>query len=243
MQWIENENWEYETYFSLASSELKNQNIDLEFDGLDTYATVFLNGKIVLEADNMFRKWTISVKSNLKKDNNHLKIVFHSAVEKGKSKAKKLPFTLPENERVFVRKAQYQFGWDWGPRFVTAGIWQKVQLKFWNSAKIENIKYSQIELNSKKAVLEFTTEIKTSKAKTIQLKINEVIKTFHLEKGLNEVKMKYEILSPKLWWSNGLGEANLYSFTMEMSQKKELLESRKLKIGLRTIELIQQKDD
>lgn len=243
LQWIENENWEYETYFSLASSELKNQNIDLEFDGLDTYATVFLNGKIVLEADNMFRKWTISVKSNLKKDNNHLKIVFHSAVEKGKSKAKKLPFTLPENERVFVRKAQYQFGWDWGPRFVTAGIWQKVQLKFWNSAKIENIKYSQIELNSKKAVLEFTTEIKTSKAKTIQLKINEVIKTFHLEKGLNEVKMKYEILSPKLWWSNGLGEANLYSFTMEMSQKKELLESRKLKIGLRTIELIQQKDD
>jgi len=123
LQWIENETWEYETYFSLSKSEFQNQNIDLEFDGLDTYATVFLNGKIVLEADNMFRKWVISAKSNLKKDNNHLKVIFHSAVQKGKAEAKKLPYTLPENERVFVRKAQYQFGWDWGPLFVTAGIW------------------------------------------------------------------------------------------------------------------------
>lgn len=81
LQWIENETWEYETYFSLSKSEFQNQNIDLEFDGLDTYATVYLNGKVVLEAANMFRKWTISAKSDLKKDNNHLKIVFHSAVQ------------------------------------------------------------------------------------------------------------------------------------------------------------------
>ncbi len=144
LQWIENENWEYETHFTLSKSELENQNIDLEFEGLDTYATVFLNGKVVLEANNMFRKWTISAKSNLKIGANHLKVVFHSAVQKGKEAAAKLSYTLPEKERVFVRKAQYQFGWDWGPRFVTAGIWKKVQLKFWNSAKIENIKFSQV---------------------------------------------------------------------------------------------------
>ena len=62
LQWIENENWEYETHFTLSKSELINQNIDLEFEGLDTYATVYLNGKTVLEANNMFRKWTISTK-------------------------------------------------------------------------------------------------------------------------------------------------------------------------------------
>ena len=110
MQWIENETWEYETYFSLSKTEFQNQNIDLEFDGLDTFATVYLNGKVVLEGDNMFRKWIVSAKSNLKKDNNHLKIIFHSAVQQGKDEAKKLPYTLPENERIFVRKAQYQFG-------------------------------------------------------------------------------------------------------------------------------------
>lgn len=125
LQWIENENWEYETHFTISKVELKNQNIDLEFDGLDTYATVYLNGKVVLEANNMFRKWTIQAKSYLNIGTNHLKVIFHSAVQKGKEEASKLSYTLPEKERVFVRKAQYQFGWDWGPRFVTAGIWKK----------------------------------------------------------------------------------------------------------------------
>ena len=62
MQWIENENWEYETKFNLSKSELKNQNIDLLFEGLDTYATIYLNGKLLLETDNMFRTWNTSVK-------------------------------------------------------------------------------------------------------------------------------------------------------------------------------------
>lgn len=242
LQWIENENWEYETHFTLSESEFKTQNIDLEFEGLDTYATVFLNGNVVLEADNMFRKWTISAKSHLKIGTNHLKVVFHSTVQKGKEEAKKLSYTLPEKERVFVRKAQYQFGWDWGPRYVTVGIWKPVHLKFWNSAKIEHIKYSQIELNDKKAILEFTTEIYVFVEKSIQLKINEKSETFNVKKGKNKVKMRYEIANPKLWWCNGLGDANLYLFTIEISQKKQLLDSKKLNIGLRTIELIQEKD-
>lgn len=243
LQWIENENWEYESTFSLSEKEISNENIELEFDGLDTYATVYINGKLVLEADNMFRKWIISAKNHLKKGKNHLKIVFQSAVQKGKEEVLKLPYTLPEKERVFVRKAQYQFGWDWGPRFVTAGIWKKVQLKFWNSASIENIKFSQVELNDKKAILEFTTEICVSEVKTIQLKINEKLETFNLKKGTNTVKMQYEISNPKLWWCNGLGRPHLYSFSVELFQQNKLLERNKLKIGLRTIELVQDKDD
>lgn len=242
LQWIENENWEYESTFSLSEKEISNENIELEFDGLDTYATVYINGKMVLEADNMFRKWIISAKNHLKKGKNHLKIVFLSAVQKGKEEASKLSYTLPEKERVFVRKAQYQFGWDWGPRFVTAGIWKKVQLKFWNSATIENIKFSQLELNDKKAILEFTTEIYVSKAKTIQLKINEKSETFNLKKGTNTVKMRYEISNPKLWWCNGLGDPNLYPFSIELYQKEKTLDKKKLNIGLRTIELIQEND-
>ena len=243
LQWIENENWEYESTFSLSEKEISNENIELEFDGLDTYATVYINGKLVLEADNMFRKWIISAKNHLKKGKNHLKIVFLSAVQKGKEEAAKLSFTLPEKERVFVRKAQYQFGWDWGPRFVTAGIWKKVQLKFWNSATIENIKFSQLELNDKKAILEFTTEIYVSKAKTIQLKINEKSETFNLKKGTNKVKMPYEISNPKLWWCNGLGFPHQYEFHFSLKQNREILDKKELKIGLRTIELVQDKDE
>lgn len=243
LQWIENENWEYESTFFLSEKEISNENIELEFDGLDTYATVYINGKKVLEADNIFRKWVISAKNHLKKGKNHLKIVFQSAVQKGKDEAAKLSYTLPEKERVFVRKAQYQFGWDWGPRFVTAGIWKKVQLKFWNSAKIENIKFSQVELNDKKAILEFATEIYVSEAKSIQLQINEKAETFNLKKGTNALKMTYEISNPKLWWSNGLGIPHQYEFYFSLEQNREILDKKELKIGLRTIELIQDKDE
>lgn len=242
LQWIENENWEYETHFTLSESELKNLNIDLEFEGLDTYATIFLNGKVVLEADNMFRKWTISVKSHLKIGNNHLKVVFHSAVQKGKEEAKKLSYTLPEKERVFVRKAQYQFGWDWGPRFVTAGIWKKVQLKFWNSAKIENVKYNQKVLNKTVADLDFIFTIFAEKSGKYQIKLGQKPFPFILKKGQNVVKVPLSIPNPILWWSNGLGVPHQYAFRFSLEQNQQKIEEKELKIGLKTIELIQEKD-
>ncbi|WP_164496741.1 beta-mannosidase [Flavobacterium tibetense] len=242
LQWIENENWEYETYFSLTKFELKNQNIDLEFEGLDTFATVYLNGKAVLETDNMFRKWTIAVKTHLKIGTNHLKVVFHSAVQKGKDEAKKLSYTLPEKERVFVRKAQYQFGWDWGPRFVTAGIWKPVQLKFWNSAKIESVKYEQKVLNESVADLDFIFTIFAQKSGKYQIKLGQKPFPYELKKGQNVVKVPITIQNPILWWSNGLGVPHQYVFRFSLEQNQQKIEEKELKIGLRTIELIQEKD-
>ena len=243
LQWIENENWNYKTSFIISNSEINFKNIELEFNGLDTYASVFLNGKLILEANNMFRTWKIPVKEYLVKGENSLEIKFKSAVFEGKNQAKKLKYTLPGDEKVFTRKAQYQYGWDWGPRFVTAGIWKNVNLNFWNNVTIENVTFNQLELNDEKAVLEFTTNIKADKVGTIQLKINEIVKTFNLKKGLNKVRLNYEIQNPKRWWTNGLGEANLYSFEISLIDNKNIISSKKLNIGLRTIELIQEKDN
>jgi beta-mannosidase len=242
LQWIENESWEYETHFTISKAELKNQNIDLEFKGLDTYATVYLNGKVVLEANNMFRKWTIQAKSYLKIGSNHLKVIFHSAVKKGKEQATKLPYTLPEKERVFVRKAQYQFGWDWGPRFVTAGIWKPVQLKFWNSAKIKSVKYEQKVLNESVADLDFIFTIFAQKSGKYQIKLGQKPFPFVLKKGQNVVKVPITIQNPILWWSNGLGVPHQYVFRFSLEQNQQKIEDKQLKIGLRTIELIQEKD-
>jgi beta-mannosidase len=242
LQWIENENWEYETHFSLTKSELKNENIEMEFEGLDTYATIFLNGKQVLEANNMFRKWIISAKSHLKMGTNHLKVVFHSAVKKGNEEAKKLSYTLPEKERVFVRKAQYQFGWDWGPRFVTAGIWKPVLLKFWNSAKIESVKYEQKVLNESVADLDFIFTIFAEKSGKYQINLCQKSFPFELKKGQNLIKVPIIIQNPILWWSNGLGVPHQYVFHFSLEQNQQKIEEKELKIGLRTIELIQEKD-
>lgn len=242
LQWIESENWEYETYFTLSESELKNQNIDLEFEGLDTYASVFLNGKIVLEANNMFRKWTISAKKHLKKGKNHLKIIFYSAVKKGKDEASKLPYTLPENERVFVRKAQYQFGWDWAPRFVTVGIWKNVTLKFWNTAIIKRANYQQISLTDSLARLNFNFLVKVDKAQEYEFVFDEEAHKFYLKKGLNSISIPMKHQNPLKWWCNGLGEPVQYSYFFYLKKDNIIIDSVNIKVGFRTLELIQEED-
>ncbi len=243
LQWIEDEDWEYQLSFKVSKEELKNQNIVLQFDGLDTYANVSLNGKTILEANNMFRTWKVSIKNHLKVGKNNLKIVFKSAVEIGKEEAKKLPYTLPEKERIFIRKAQYQFGWDWAPRFVTAGIWKPVKLVFWNDATIEHVKYDQEELNETIAKLNFRTTINCQKEGNYIFKINETQKAVELKKGANTIVFPYEIKNPKLWWTNGLGKANLYPFEISLSKSNVQLSIKKLNIGLRTIELVQENDN
>ena len=129
LQWIDKENWSYKTNFTVTPSFLRKKNVELVFDGLDTYADVYLNGQLILSADNMFRQWRIDVKKILR-SGNQLLVRFYSAKNKVDSIAQsKLPSVLPDNPRVYVRKAQYHFGWDWGPTFVTCGIWKNVYLE------------------------------------------------------------------------------------------------------------------
>ncbi|MBL0057042.1 MAG: glycoside hydrolase family 2 protein [Chitinophagaceae bacterium] len=129
LQWIDQAGWEYRTFFNADTRLFAKKHITLVFDGLDTYAEVYLNGTRVLEADNMFRGWTVDIKPLIRRMNNELLIRFSSAQQKVDSMAKaKLPLVLPDNNRVYVRKAQFQFGWDWGPKFVGCGIWKPVRL-------------------------------------------------------------------------------------------------------------------
>ncbi|MEZ0129734.1 glycoside hydrolase family 2 protein, partial [Flavobacterium sp. LBUM151] len=138
LQWIEKKDWEYKTTFKVTASTLKKKNTELVFDGLDTYATVYLNNKLVLKADNMFRQWRVDVKNVLKSGNNDLVVVFKSAQNVVDSLAKKdLPFVIPDNPRAYVRKAQYHFGWDWGPKFTTCGIWKTPRLEAYDEKSPE----------------------------------------------------------------------------------------------------------
>lgn len=130
LQWIEKENWEYRTVFNVPAGILRQPNVRLVFDGLDTYAAVYLNDQLILQSDNMFRQWKADVKKILKPTGNRLFILFRSAQNKVDSFAKAdLPYIIPDNPRCYVRKAQYHFGWDWGPKFATCGIWKEIRLE------------------------------------------------------------------------------------------------------------------
>lgn len=243
LKWIENENWEYKTTFVLTKEELQNQNIDLQFEGLDTYASVYLNDILVLAANNMFRSWNISVKNKLKTGKNHLKVIFKSAVEVGKQEAQKLSYTLPGDEKVFTRKAQYHYGWDWGPCFVTAGIWKQVKLHFWNTATIQNVRFEQAGITEYDALLFFNITVNSQMEGDYVFVINGNKYKRKLPKGATLIELPYTIENPKLWWCNGLGEAHLYDFDISIHKKRKEIDSNHLKIGLRTIELVQGEDE
>ncbi|MFP8893827.1 beta-mannosidase [Chryseobacterium sp. EZn1] len=243
VQWVENEDWDYQTSFTISPHELKNENIDLVFNGLDTFSEIYLNGQLLKKTDNMFRKWNIPAKQYLKPGHNTLQIKFTSAVNTGKELAKKIPFTMPESPRSFVRKAQYQFGWDWGPRLVTAGIWKDVQLEFWNNAKIITVKDIQKRVSGTSDNLRFEVEIYAQNAGDYTLDLNKIHQKISLKKGINKISVPYETKGMKLWQPNGRGEAHLYDFEVKLSKDQRNIDAKNIRIGLRTVELIQEKDE
>ncbi len=150
LQWIGKENWIYKTRFDIADSIFRENHIELIFNGLDTYAEVRLNGRLILNADNMFRTWKVDCKKILRKNGNTLTILFRSPLKVNKARFERMPYRLPaENDisdikvSVFTRKAPYQFGWDWAPRFVTCGIWRPVKITAWDNAKINDLQIYQ----------------------------------------------------------------------------------------------------
>lgn len=243
VQWVENEDWDYQTSFTISPHELKNENIDLVFNGLDTFSEIYLNGQLLKKTDNMFRKWNIPAKQYLKPGHNTLQIKFTSAVNTGKELAKKIPFTMPESPRSFVRKAQYQFGWDWGPRLVTAGIWKDVQLEFWNNAKIITVKDIQKRVSGTSDNLRFEVEIYAQNDGDYTLDLNKSHQKISLRKGINKISVPYETKGMKLWQPNGRGEAHLYDFEVKLSKDQRNIDAKNIRIGLRTVELIQEKDE
>ncbi len=251
LQWIETADWEYETNFVCDKSILQNQNIELEFSGLDTYAKVYVNDSLVLQADNMFRSWNVEVRKHLKAGNNKLHVYFESAVNKGKELAKKLSYTLPEGERVFTRKAQYQYGWDFAPRFVGCGIWKGVRLIGWNNAKLENVLVTQDSMTNEKAFLNFNVEVNCKMQSDYHICISSSDKgnknknsefNTPINPGVNSYELNYRIENPKIWWCNGIRDANLYQFKVELLKGKVIIDAKYINIGIRKLELIQGKD-
>src|SRR5271165_4166969 len=155
LQWIEEADWEYRTTLQAPPDFLARKNLDLVFEGLDAFAEVYLNEKLILTADNMFREWRVPVKPLLKPGANQLRIVFPSPIKAAAKIAAtdKWRAQTRTEEKTYVRKAAYEYGWDWGPRFVTSGIWRPVRLEGWDAARICNLHIAQLDVASKVAHL------------------------------------------------------------------------------------------
>ena len=249
-RWIENENWVYEKAFKLLDTLLEMQRIELHFEGLDTYSKVYLNDSLILTSDNMFRSWDVNI-TEFAKQQNRLKIIFESPIKHNKEKVENSAYQLPsgnENDNIetkvsnYTRKAAYHFGWDWGPRFVTCGIWRPIMIRAWNSARITNASTSTLLINDSIAKMATIVEIEVLKENVYEIAIEGEIHSKFLKEGLNTATFEFEIKKPKLWWCNGYGTQHLYNQTISIISNNKLIESKQIKYGVRTIELINKPD-
>lgn len=255
-QWIGKTDWEYETTFQISAETFKRQNIEIVFEGLDTYANVFLNDKPILDADNMFRTWRVSVKDSLKQGENVLRIKFRSPINEILPQMAKLDYELPaindqgEKTSPYTRKAPYQYGWDWGPRFVTSGVWKPVNLEAWDDARIEDLHIKQNKLSKENADLSAVVEVVASNAVDATIEVENTTdkkvvatKQIKLTNGVNKIALDFTIVNPKLWYPIGLGEQSLYSFKAKLVVNKKPIDEATKRTGLRTLELRQKPDE
>lgn len=256
-QWIGRTDWEYQTVFKVSAETLKRQNLELVFQGLDTYANIYLNDTPVLNADNMFRTWRVDAKSYLKEGDNILRIRFRSPVNEILPLMKKLDYELPavndqgEKTSPYTRKAPYQFGWDWGPRFVTSGIWKPVSLVAWDNTRIEDLHIKQNSLSKDAADLSAVVEIVSTNSVDVTVEIENATdkkivasKRVKATAGLNQkIELDFAIANPKLWYPVGLGEQALYTFKARLTVDKKVIDEQSKRTGLRTLELRQKPDE
>jgi len=251
LRWMENKNWSYRTTLEVDSLNLSAQRNSLRFNGLDTYAKVYLNGALILTANNMFRTWEVPVKELLKLGINELRVDFESPILHHKQAVENYPYSLPSgNESAsvetkvsnFSRKAAYQFGWDFAPRFVTSGIWKPIELLDWNYARIKNVYTYTKSIGDDVAQMETQVEIEAISEGEYELVIDGIRLVKRLKEGVNTVKHSFKVTNPKLWTINNKDPQYLYKQIIFLTKGGEKASLSQTEFGIRTIELINDPD-
>lgn len=239
LQWIEDKQWEYKAKFNLDRDFIANKNIHLIFSGIDTYADVYLNDSLIQKCDNYFVSYDIKLDSLLKVSN-ELRFVFESTVDKAKFLQKNNTYYLPGEERVYVRKPQFHFGWDWGPRFIGCGITEKVKLVASNKPKIYDFYMSTLSISDTKA--EMRLEIELSDIDTNFHTLDFLGKKYPLKSKKSIIDFTIE--NPKLWWPRGYGDQFIYPLNIKLlSSKGQCLDEVNSSFSIRNIRLVEQEDE
>ncbi|MBV9949320.1 MAG: glycoside hydrolase family 2 protein, partial [Myxococcales bacterium] len=265
-QWIDEVGWDYRTTFEADDALLARQHVELVFKGLDTYADVLLNGQVLLRANNMFREWRADTKPLLRRGSNELLVAFRSPIHEVKAGYDRLGYVLPAaNDQatpmvsMFTRKAPYHYGWDWGPRLVTSGIWRPVFLEAWDDARIDGLQVSQTALTDARATLTVRATIIASRPCRCELKVSaakhaakgpvrqaggtaSATITPALSSGPNSVEVQLFIEHPERWWPNGLGTPTLYALDAALSIEGAPRGTCRTRVGLRTLEVVHRPD-
>ncbi len=242
LQWIDERDWEYAAAFTVGADILDQEVVELVADGLDTVATVTLNGTDVARTENMFIGYRWSVKPLLRRGRNTIRIRFDSATRYIRTHRKgHTPRDIndPVGRCTVIRKEQCQFGWDWGPRYVTAGIWRDIRLEGWSGNRLASVAVRQAHRPDGGVTVSLRPELaRPDRRATCRWRIST-----GGEAAWSGTGPTVDISEPKLWWPSGQGSQPLYTLEVEVAAAGgEIIGTWKGRIGLRTLALDRHKD-
>ena len=244
--WISDHPWDYTLHFDADKELLEKENVELVFEGLDTYAEVSLNGEKLFFADNQFREWKADAKSFLKEKDNLLEVHFIRYDSTQLALYEQYQPQLPEKYAV-SRKAPYQHGWDWAPKYKNVGIWKPVKLVGWNEARMENayIVTQAANADSANLLLHLDLTSSVSEVAVVEMFVNS-FKTNEMVIGLQEGKihkaLPITLKSPWLWWPNEMGNQVLSEFTVCIKHGDKVFDSKSFRSGIRFFEMVDEPD-
>ncbi|WP_083940911.1 beta-mannosidase [Pseudoduganella violaceinigra] len=261
LQWIGLADWEYKTHFDVPAAQLRAARSEMVFEGLDTFAEVWLNGEKLLTADNAFRTWRVPVGGKLRAKGNELRIVLGSPIARLLPQVQAMPLKLAGNypspygdeppdamTANFARKPGYHYGWDWGPRYVTAGIWKPVVLESWNAVRLDYLQLRQDRVDEGSAEMVVVASAEAVHDGAFELSVWQTSpdgrrtlaehRHVELQAGENRIEVPILIDRPQRWFPNGYGAQPLYRFELEIGDARMAART-----GLRSIELRREPDD
>ncbi len=249
VQWVDAERWLYRKEFTVGKEILANDEVHLVAEGLDTYAHILLNGRAVGETANMFVEHRFKVKRLLKAGKNVLEVIFESPTIRAKQLEERYGALQVSHEphRAYVRKAQYSFGWDWGPKLTTSGIWRPIYVEAFSTGRIKNVFARATNLTKQNADVRVDVDLDQCKEGIGKLRIELTGTGFEFQKyydvrGARE-SFIIKVPNPRLWWPNEYGEQDLYQIKVTATAAGTECDTTSSVFGIRTVRLLQEKDD
>jgi beta-mannosidase len=257
VQWAANTGWTYQRTFEVTPQQLAMTTVELVCHGLDTFATVTLNGTVLGSTNNMFRTWVFDVRRALKLGTNDLHIQFHPLPEPAeiqgwiKDYVKLHPvmggdgWGKPQPWRKWwswIRKAPYQWSWDWCKPILTMGLWKGIELRAYGS-RLANLAVVQHHNPDGSVRLDLAPEVAGMPPSGSQLSARLLEEGAPVKQPIAPVgtatSLTLTVPRPKLWWPNGLGEQNLYTVEVQLVDAGgNVLDTMRKRIGLRQFEAV-----
>jgi beta-mannosidase len=239
LSWIGRADWSYETTF--AWSDDGADRVDLVCGGLDTVATLELNGVELGRTENMHRSYRFDLRPALAEGDNTLRVRFDSAydyAERWRERLGERPNAYEEPFN-FIRKMACNFGWDWGPTLVTAGIWRPITVQSWSIARLSRVR-PLVTVADGNGLVEVRVDLERSRESAVRLtaQVDGVTATAEVPAGAREAVLSLRVPRPSLWWPRGYGEQPLSELTVRLADTDGTpLDTWSRRIGFRSVRL------